>query len=93
MNTTAVHPTPISSRLLPVMLARASGAYFSGLLPALLAKVKSTTYSGRTAMRASTASARPCETSSWRASAPQANRKAAPTIAMPNNATPPRRVG
>ena len=30
MSTTAVHPTPISSRLLPVMLARASGAYFSG---------------------------------------------------------------
>ena len=35
-------------------------------------------------MSASTAIARPCETSSWSASAPHASRKAAPTTARPN---------
>ena len=44
----------------PVMLARASGAYFSGFSPAFHANVKSTAYSGSTAMSASTVSARPC---------------------------------
>ncbi len=34
-STTIDHPIPISSRLPPVMLASASGAYFSGFSPAL----------------------------------------------------------
>ena len=35
MSTTSGQPTPMSSRLPPVMLASASGAYLSGSLPAL----------------------------------------------------------
>ncbi len=82
-STTIDQPMPMRSRLPPVMLARASGAYFSGLVPAFEVKTKSTAYSGRTAIRARTARARPAETSSWRTSAAQARRKAAPTTASP----------
>ncbi len=80
---------PMSSRFDPVMFASASGAYSSGFLPAFHANVKSTAYSGNTAMSARTASARPCDTSSWRTSAAQARRNADPRMAAPktNGAT------
>ena len=83
-STTSDQPTPMSRRFPPVMLASASGAYLSGSWPALTANVKSTAYSGRTAISARTAIARPCETSSCSTSAPHARRKAAPTTANPN---------
>src|SRR5436190_4857985 len=82
-STTIDHPTPMRSRFEPVMLASASGAYLSGSVPALAANVKSTAYSGSTAMSASTASARPWETSSCMTSAAQARRNAEPRIASP----------
>ncbi len=82
-STTSAQPTPMSSRLEPVMLASASGAYLSGSFPAFHANVKSTAYSGSTAMRASTVRARPCEMSSWSASAPQARRNDEARMARP----------
>jgi hypothetical protein len=57
--TTIDQPMPINSRLPPVMLASASGAYLSGSSPAFNANVKSTAYSGSTAMSASSARAAP----------------------------------
>src|SRR5687768_12125039 len=88
INTTTAHPTPISSRFPPVMLASANGANRSGSSPAFNAKVKSTAYSGNTAMRASNANANPRDTSTWSASAPHAMRNAAPTTASPNSTAP-----
>ena len=82
-STTIDQPMPISSRLPPVMFASASGAYLSGSSPALQANVKSTAYSGSTAISASTVRARPCDTSSCSASAAQARRNAEPRIASP----------
>jgi len=49
-------------------------------------KTKSTAYSGSTAMIASTATARPAETSTCAASAAHASRNAAPTMASPYTA-------
>ncbi len=63
---------------------RARGARTSpGSRPPCTAKVKSTAYSGSTAISASTVSARPCDTSSWRVSAAQASRNAEPRMARP----------
>ena len=92
-------PTPISSRLAPVMLARASEhgdavELFAAAhrlpnsataCPALSAKTKSTAYSGRTAMSARSAIANPAEMSSWAASAAHDRMKAAPTMARPKS--------
>ena len=82
-STTIDQPMPIRSRFEPVMLASARGANFSGFSPAFHANVKSTAYSGSTAMSASTVSARPCDTSSCSTSAAQASRNADPRIARP----------
>ena len=84
-STTIDHPMPMSSRFAPVMLASASGAYWSGSSPAFQANVKSTAYSGSTAISASTVSARPCDTSSWSTSAAQASRKAEPEDREPED--------
>src|SRR3954470_21707655 len=97
MNTTMGHPTPMSSRLDPVMLASArehgdspvepgglqATPYWAKASPPLRANTRSTAYSGRTAMNARTAMARPAEMSSWAASAAHDSRKAAPTMAAP----------
>jgi hypothetical protein len=57
----------------------------SNAFPPRHAKTMSTAYSGRTAMNARTAIARPAEMSSWATSAPHESMKAAPTIARPNS--------
>src|SRR5947209_9097454 len=89
---------PISRRLDPVMLARASehgeasvapggthaAPWAATAEPALPANTTSTAYSGSTAMKASTAMANPAEMSSWAASAAHDRRNAAPTTAAPN---------
>ena len=91
-------PTPISNRLAPVMLARASEHGDAVSLPAaahrlpnsatacpaLLANTKSTAYSGSTAMSARSATASPAEMSTCAASAPHERMNAAPTMASPN---------
>ena len=98
-NTTIDQPTPISSRLAPVMLASASehgvspsppGGRHAGPnsatdCPALNANTRSTAYSGRTAMKASTAMASPAEMSSCATSAAQESMNAAPTMASPRS--------
>ncbi len=98
MNTTIDQPIPISSRLAPVMLASASEHALSPVSPGCLARpprtranafppsharTMSTAYSGRTAMNARTAIARPAEMSSCATSAAHDRMKAAPTIASP----------
>ena len=101
MNTTIDQPIPIKSRLAPVMLASASphgdsspppgggrqaGPVASNEFPPCHAKTKSTAYSGRTAMSASTAIANPAEMSSCATSAAHDRMNAAPTMARPNSA-------
>ena len=97
MKTTIDQPMPISSRLAPVMLASASeqasspaapggwhaSPYCSNAFPPSHARTRSTAYSGRTAMNARTAIARPAEMSSCATSAAHDRMKAAPTIASP----------
>ncbi len=101
MKTTIDHPIPIKSRLAPVMFASASpqgdsvpppdagrhaGPVASNEFPPCHAKTKSTAYSGRTAISARTAIARPAEMSSWATSAAHDRMNAAPTIASPKSA-------
>src|ERR671924_815988 len=97
MNTISDQPTPISSRLAPVMLASTSeqldapsepggtqpAPNRSTSLPPFQANTNPTAYSGSTAIRASTPMARLADTSSWAASAAQASTNAAPMTAMP----------
>jgi hypothetical protein len=99
MNTTIDQPMPISRRFAPVMLARASehalslvslaalhaSPNCSNAFPPFHASTMSTAYSGRTAMNARTAIARPAEMSSCATSAAHDRMKAAPTIASPNS--------
>src|SRR3972149_1530775 len=79
---------PTSSRLAPVMLAMARWA-LRGLVGAVQAKYRSTAYSGRTAMRARTTSARVAEISVSATSEAQVRRVAAAAMARPKRTASP----
>ena len=76
------HPSPIRSRLAPVMLASAS-ARRAGTVAALHARFMSTAYSGSTVTRARNTTARPAPISISATSAAHVRMKAAETIATP----------
>ena len=84
MKNTIGQARPISIRLAPVIFATAR-PITSGSFPARQVMEASTAYSGSTAMKAKTATAKPLEMSTSAASVVQDNRNAAPRIAMPKH--------